>query len=260
MKENFDLCLSYVLGHEGGYSDHPNDAGGKTNHGVIQSVYDSYRRRKGLIPRHVQQITMGEIKEIYKTLYWDKIVGDELPAGIDYCVFDAAVNSGPSRGARWLQQAINIRAGAARLKVDENVGPSTLDASDDYDAIGLIDAMLDLRVGFMRTAKNTKTGAALWPSFGRGWTNRLYGYLRPGAAEAARQADGVDDKAKALARKAVRGTSPVAPDAVKAPGLPVPYKYPIPETPKQPQNGAPGWVIALIAAIAAILGVVQWQH
>lgn len=259
MQSNFELCLSLVLGHEGGYSDHPNDAGGKTNHGVIQTVYDSYRRRKGMIPRHVQQITMGEIREIYKTLYWDKIEGDQLPVGIDYCVFDAAVNSGPSRGARWLQQAINKVARTSRLKVDENIGPSTLDASDDYDPIALIDVMLDLRIGFMRVSKNTKTGAALWPSFGRGWTNRLYGYLAPGAAEAARKADGVDDRAKAMARKAMIGPIPSSSEPAK-PGLPVPYKYPVPPTPQQPSQGAPAWVIALLAALAALFGVYQWQH
>lgn len=249
MHSNFDACLSYVLGHEGGYSDHPNDAGGKTNHGVIQSVYDSYRRRKGLIPRHVKQIEMKEIKEIYKTLYWDKIEGDQLPVGIDYCVFDAAVNSGPSRGARWLQIAINKVSGTARLKIDENVGPSTLDASDDYDPEKLIDAMLAERLGFMKVARNTKTGKLLWPSFGNGWTNRLFGYLAPGKAEALRKNDGVDDKAKALLRsgKAV------------ADKLPVPYKYPVP-APAKPEANVPAWVLALAAALAAIFGVLQWQH
>jgi lysozyme family protein len=245
MKDNFPASLKHVLRHEGGYSNHPNDAGGKTNYGVIQSVYDSYRRKKGLIPRSVKSITSEEVHDIYRTLYWNKIEGDSLPIGIDYCVFDAAVNSGPGRGARWLQQAVNKVAKSNRLKVDDNIGPSTLDASDDYDPVAIVDAMLDYRLGFMKVARNSKTGKALWPSFGAGWSNRLYGYLPKGAS--VRQVNGVDDVAKKMIHDSV-GTQPT-------------MKYPRPETPPVPSDKQlPGWVVAIIMAIIAALGVMQWQQ
>jgi lysozyme family protein len=244
MRSNFPASLKSVLRSEGGYSNHPNDAGGKTNHGVIQRVYDGYRRRKGLIPRSVKVITEKEVQEIYRSLYWNKIDGDLLPIGIDYCVFDAAVNSGPGRGARWLQKAINKVAGFKRVKVDDVIGPSTLDASDDYDAEALVDAMLDYRLGFMKVARNTRTGRALWPSFGRGWMNRLFGYLPAGAK--VRQANGVDDIAKRMIRENV-GLSP--------------NKYPLPESIPIPEDKQlPGWVVAIIMAIIAALGVIQWQQ
>lgn len=248
MRSNFEVSLGHVLGHEGGFSDHWNDAGGATNHGVIQRVYDAYRRRRKLIPRSVKSITKGEVYEIYKEQYWDKICGDDLPIGIDYCTFDAAVNSGPSRGARWLQQAINKVAKQSRVKVDEVVGNATLDASDDYDAEQLVDAMLDYRLGFMKIARNTKTGAALWPTFGRGWTNRLFGFLPRGAKEALRQANGVDDFAKKMIREAGTGSAP--------------QKYPLPEIPtvEQPQTELPGWLVAVLAALALAFGVYQWQQ
>lgn len=246
MKENFEIGLGYVLGHEGGFFDHWNDAGGETNHGIIQSIYDGYRRRKGLIPRSVKQITMGEVVEIYKAQYWDAVRADELPPGIDYCVFDAAVNSGPKRGVRWLQQGVNDVAKKSRLRVDEVIGLATLDASDDYDPEALIDAMIDRRLGFMKIARNRNTGVPLWPTFGKGWMNRLFGYLPAG--KKVRNADGVDDHAKAMARNA-------APAAKKYP-LP---QLPVPTTQPQPQQELPGWIVPLLMALAAAFGVWQWQ-
>lgn len=258
MLSNFDACLANVIKHEGGFSNHPNDAGGATQHGIIQTVYDSYRRRKGLVQRHVSAVTLGEIREIYKTMYWDKVDGDELPIGVDYVVFDAAVNSGPVRGIRWLQQGVNKCAGFTRLKVDEKIGPATLDASDDYDFNKLIDAMLDARLGFMKIARNTKTGALSWPSFGNGWQNRLFGYLPKGAK--VRHADGVDDISKLMVVQAIRAAQPTVPQVEpkdKVPLLPVPYQ-PKPSAPAQ--AGFSGWA-AIAAALAAILiGAAQWQH
>lgn len=248
MRTNFETSLGYVLGHEGGFSNHWNDAGGATNHGIIQRVYDSYRRRRKLVPRSVKSITKGELFEIYKEQYWDQVRGDDLPPGIDYCVFDAAVNSGPRRGIRWLQNGINKVAKLNRVKVDETIGNATLDAADDYDLEKLVDAMLDYRLGFMKIARNTNTGALLWPSFGRGWTNRLYGFLPRGAKEALRQANGVDDHAKKMIREAGVSAQP--------------QKYPLPEVPsveKRPVAEVPGWLLALLAALAMAFGVYQWQ-
>ncbi len=35
---NFDTAFTKVLGHEGGFSDHPDDPGGKTRFGVTEAV------------------------------------------------------------------------------------------------------------------------------------------------------------------------------------------------------------------------------
>lgn len=237
MKENFAASLAHVLRHEGGWSDHPKDPGGATNRGILQRVYDPYRRKKGLTPRSVKFVTDEEVADIYRSLYWNKISGDDLPKGIDYCTFDAAVNSGPARGARWLQKAVNKCASKKRVAVDEVVGPATIDAADDYPPHELIDAMLDARLGFMKIARHSKTKALLFPTFGRGWTNRLFGYLPAG--KTVRRTDGVDDVAKAMA------------DSIATTGKP-----PLP-TEEIPGEGVPAWVAILIAAILAFLGVTQ---
>src|SRR5690554_3243462 len=105
-RETFEPALALVLAHEGGYVDHPDDPGGATNKGITQRVYDAWRTSRGRHPRSVAAIRDEEVRAIYREQYWDAVRGDDLPAGIDYCTFDAAVNSGPAQAARWLQRAV----------------------------------------------------------------------------------------------------------------------------------------------------------
>jgi lysozyme family protein len=173
---NFKEALINTLHYEGGFSEDANDAGGATMDGITHLEYDAYRRRKGLIPRHIKLITPEERDDIYKTSYWNAIRGDELPLGVDFVVFDAAVNSGPARAIEWLQEAINKCSPHERqLVVDKHLGVVTLDYVDDVDPKRLIEEMVALRLGFMKVARNSQTGRALWPSFGTGWSNRMLG-------------------------------------------------------------------------------------
>ncbi len=104
---NYEACHARTLGYEGGWSHHPADPGGATLEGVTQSVYDGYRKTKGL-PRKALSASMrttpawiAERREIYRTLYWDKVRGDDLPAGVDLAVYDFGVNSSVARANRY---------------------------------------------------------------------------------------------------------------------------------------------------------------
>ena len=44
--KNFEKIVQLVFGSEGGFSNHPNDRGGRTNYGVTQSTYNGWRRKK----------------------------------------------------------------------------------------------------------------------------------------------------------------------------------------------------------------------
>ena len=37
--KNFEKIVQLVFGSEGGFSNHPNDRGGRTNYGVTQATY-----------------------------------------------------------------------------------------------------------------------------------------------------------------------------------------------------------------------------
>lgn len=108
MPISFDEALKFVLKQEGGYSNHPADKGGATNKGIIQSVYNRYRRDKNLSVRPVKDIEDKEVKEIYENQYWDKIRAQYIKAPLGLVLFDTAVNFGVGGCIRRLQKALNV--------------------------------------------------------------------------------------------------------------------------------------------------------
>jgi lysozyme family protein len=158
MKSNYQKCLAFTLQFEGGYVNHPRDPGGETNKGVTKRVYDAYRTRKGKAVQSVRNISDAELQEIYKRQYWDAVHGDELPIGVDACVFDLAVNSGPGRAVKQLQQALGV-------KVDGNLGLATVAAANGMSRTILINALIDRRNAFLKSL-------GTFPTFGKGWMRR----------------------------------------------------------------------------------------
>lgn len=156
---NFGKSLSMVLVHEGGYVNDPHDPGGATNKGVTQAVYDSWRKSHGKPVQSVRSLTAEELAGIYKLLYWDRIRGDDLPSGVDYAVFDFAVNSGVHRAAKYLQAVV----GAAG---DGIIGGGTLAATERFGAKAAINALCNKRMGFLR-------GLKIFWRFGKGWSRRV---------------------------------------------------------------------------------------
>lgn len=160
MAGGFEKSLKVVLGFEGGYVNHPRDPGGATNRGVIQRSYDRFRKARGYPSRPVRQITDAEVYAIYKHDYWDRVAGDLLPPGLDLATFDGAVNSGVSRGAKWLQASIGVAA-------DGIVGPQTVSkAREVLEPTKVIRAMCAKRLSFLQRLSH-------WSTFKRGWSRRV---------------------------------------------------------------------------------------
>lgn len=170
MAKNFTNVLPLVLAHEGGYVNHPDDPGGATMKGVIQAVYDAYRDNRGVERRSVKDITRAEIHDIYKRQYWDMVNADDLPAGLDYAVFDYGVNSGPNRAVKDLQRLLKAQIDPL-LGVDGQCGEATQRAAAraaDLDEAKLISDYCDRRLRFLRSLRT-------WSSFGKGWKRRVMG-------------------------------------------------------------------------------------
>ena len=179
-------ALQLVLAHEGGWADHPKDPGGATNRGVTQRVYDAWRAGRDLPQRTVRRITGGEVEAIYREQYWDAVHGDDLPAGVDYAVFDYAVNSGPGKAVRELQREVATAP-------DGKVGLMTLQAvraAAGRDETALIEAYCARRLAFLKTLKH-------WPTFRAGWSRRVAEVARR-AVEMARGDAGAPLPAKDL--------------------------------------------------------------
>jgi lysozyme family protein len=147
---NFDAAFDKLLKHEGGYSDHAADPGGKTRYGITEAV-----ARAAGYQGDMRDLPLDLAKQIYKDKYWV----DALPSDVRYVVFDAAVNSGPAQAAKWLQRACGV--------IDDGViGPQTIQAAFTLNPDGLKRKMLAQRLRFM-------AGLSTWPNFGRGWARRI---------------------------------------------------------------------------------------
>ncbi len=158
MKENFDRSLQLVLVHEGGFSDHPHDPGGATMKGV---TLQTFRRHFGAdkTVQDLRQITQEQLTRVYRNGYWDKCSCDQLPAGVDYAVFDLAVNSGPGRAAKFLQSAVGAEQDGA-------IGPITLGKVATQEQASIINSICDQRLAFLQ-------GLDIFTTFGAGWTKRV---------------------------------------------------------------------------------------
>lgn len=161
MKNNFSYCLTWVLKHEGGFVNHPADPGGMTNLGITAQTYAEYtgRRLSTITEKEMRSLTPELVAPIYKRKYWDKCKCDQLPSGIDYAVFDYAVNSGPARAIKHLQQCLAV-------KDDGLLGPITMKCVLEAVPEELLREYMQRREDFLRGLKTFKT-------FGKGWTSRV---------------------------------------------------------------------------------------
>ena len=158
MKANWDEALKHILKYEGGYVNHPADPGGMTNLGVTKSVWESWTK-KPATEADMRALTPAMVGPLYKAKYWDAVRGDDLPSGVDLCVVDCAVNAGPGRAARFLQQAVGAT-------VDGAIGPGTLAAVTSKPADEVIEKFCELREAHYKSLSNFAT-------FGKGWMSRL---------------------------------------------------------------------------------------
>ncbi|MBD8906528.1 glycoside hydrolase family 108 protein [Methylorubrum zatmanii] len=157
---NFERALALALAHEGGYVDHPKDPGGATNLGVTIGTLSDWLGRPAS-KAEVRALTRATVAPIYRKNYWDRVRGDDLPAGVDYCVFDFAVNSGVGRAIPSLQRAIGVAD-------DGRIGPLTLAAVKGRAADQVIERICADRLTFLRRLST-------WGTFGKGWSRRVEG-------------------------------------------------------------------------------------
>src|SRR5260221_3040739 len=104
MKSTYEACLPLLLAHEGGYTNDPSDSGGPTNFGI--TIYD-YRKyvKPDATAADVRAMKLDDAKRIYRSKYWDAQRCDDLPAGVDYVLFDYVVNSGIGPSCKVLSSA-----------------------------------------------------------------------------------------------------------------------------------------------------------
>jgi len=198
MNRNFLRVMPHVFKHEGGYVDHPADPGGATNMGVTLETLSAWRGRR-VGKADVRALSRAEATEIYRRQYWSPIRGDELPGGVDYAMFDFAINSGPRRAAEYLQRVVGA-------DVDGHVGIHTLACVRARAPNEIVRQLCAARLRFLKRIRDRRTRKPLWLHFGKGWQRRV---------------DAVAEFALRLAAEAERGAE-IREDGMAGPGASAP--------------------------------------
>lgn len=161
MSKNFQKSLKRVLKHEGGYVNHPSDPGGETNFGITKSTARSYGYHGSM-----RTIPMTVVEKIYKSQYWDAMSCEnfDFDFALAYQLFDAAVNHGLLNARKILQRTIKV-------KDDGIIGAVSLAAIRQLDTADLVQMFNAERISFY-------TRISTFPTFGRGWMNRMVDNLR----------------------------------------------------------------------------------
>jgi lysozyme family protein len=157
---SFDDAFTALIGNEGGYSNNPADPGGETMWGITARV----ARANGYTGA-MRDLPLATAKTIAKSEYWDSLSLDQLDPHIAFQMFDANYNGGDT--VRWAQQA----SGA---DIDGKMGPNTIAAIQATDPRIFVLRFLAYRLKYLNGLKS-------WPTFSRGWSNRIADNMLKGA-------------------------------------------------------------------------------
>lgn len=155
---DFKECLDLVLKSEGGYCNHPSDPGGRTNLGVTQRVWEEFVGHP-VSEADMKALTTEKVAPMYEQKYWRPCYAEVLPRGLDFIVFSMAVNAGPGRAVKLLQQSIGCVP-------DGVIGPRTRGLISDSDSTTLIAKFSETRREYYQALKT-------FPIFGKGWLARV---------------------------------------------------------------------------------------
>jgi lysozyme family protein len=146
----FDEAFEILIGHEGGYVNHPGDPGGETRFGISKRAYPAL---------DIKALTLDHAKALYRRDYWIPAGCDRAPEPLRFDLLDMAVNSGVKAAIMTLQGALGVTR-------DGLIGPATLSALARHDPAAVQARFNGARLQMM-------TDLATWPTFGKGWAKRI---------------------------------------------------------------------------------------
>jgi lysozyme family protein len=162
MTDAFPRCLSVTLGEEGGFTNNPADPGGATNLGVTKRVWEAWVGH-GVSVNDMRALTVADVTPLYRAQFWQACACDRLPPAMALCVFDWAVNGGPSRAARDLQQVVGAVA-------DGHIGDGTLKALQQAATKRGLGPLIQQYLALRRAYYHSRPTFA---TFGKGWLARV---------------------------------------------------------------------------------------
>lgn len=163
--------IKKTLVHEGGWSDHPNDRGGKTNWGITLKTLQSFVPSATEVT--LRTFTKEQAIDFYKQHYFYGMGVDKYPQGIWDIMFDMNVNHGLRNSTRILQRAIERLGGS--VTVDGIPGPRTQASSASFDIPKLRNALIEARSTFFKAIVANNPSQQV---FLKGWLRRAESFRR----------------------------------------------------------------------------------
>ena len=158
MMDVFDTALEFTLRWEGGYSEDPADPGGATKYGISARAYPTV---------NIKALTVAAAGEIYRRDFWSYCHGDQLPPRLALALFDTAINCGPAKAVRLLQQTLRVPA-------DGVIGPQTITACwEKAEAAAIKDVLTE----FLSRRVLFYADLTTFSRFGLGWVKRCFALL-----------------------------------------------------------------------------------
>lgn len=157
--KQFLACVDIVLEHEGGFVQHQDDPGGATNLGITHRTLAAWRGVPSVSVAQVRTLDRGEAIDIYHAQYWGPVQGDKLAPGVAMVLFDMAVNAGPSRAVKLMQDMVGVN-------VDGHLGTLTLAAINSMPSGPVISGYSAARMAYYNTRPHRAT-------FLKGWSRRV---------------------------------------------------------------------------------------
>lgn len=134
---NFNLALSKVLSHEGGYVNDPDDLGGETYKGIARSSHSSWsgwkiidksKQDKSFPANLVNNVYLQQlVEQFYLESFWQPLNAEHIQNQTSAnSVFDYAVNTGLTTSTRLVQSIVGA-------KIDGIMGVQTLNKINSMD-------------------------------------------------------------------------------------------------------------------------------
>ena len=169
----YAVALALTLAHEGGFVNNPLDHGKATNFGISMATLSAWRTSHGkpeATVDDVKALTVAEVSDIYKALYWDKIGGDQLASGgVAAALFDTAVLNGVGTAAKAAQTIANLLGNSPPLTVDGCLGARSIAAINACDPRKFVLQLIDL---LLARYVSIVTADATQMAFLSGWSKR----------------------------------------------------------------------------------------
>lgn len=168
----FEKAFELVIGHEGGFTDDPDDrgnwTGGRVGEGELKGT--KYGISAMSYPHlDIKNLTAEKAMEIYKKDFWDAGRIDEMPSVMRFQFFDAMINHGLRNASKIAQRAVNASD-------DGYIGPKTLEKMKRAESAEMLANFAAYRILFYTDIKT-------FSKYKKGWVKRAVNNLKIGLTE-----------------------------------------------------------------------------